>query len=177
MRLVGALTDGQSSQDALWSSEQPWEGKEVACARQKQAGSSHSLLVASKLTQSLKTVIPWACGPGPSKSSHSCCRETHTDDYREMAKGIKCSTENWKHKIYMSLLCIPYIWLKPSLGLSNKESACNAGDSGSIPGLGRSPGGRHGNPCQYCCLKNPMDKGAWWATVPRILESDVTVAT
>ena len=46
-----------------------------------------------------------------------------------------------------------------------KESACNAGDSGLIPGLGRSPGEGNGNPLQYCCLENPMDKGAWWATV------------
>ena len=43
-----------------------------------------------------------------------------------------------------------------------KESACNVGDMGSIPGLGRSPGGGHGNPLQYSCLENPMDRGAWW---------------
>ena len=47
----------------------------------------------------------------------------------------------------------------------------------SIPGSGQSSGGGHGNPLQYSCLKNPMDKGAWWATVPRIPESDMTVAT
>ena len=46
-----------------------------------------------------------------------------------------------------------------------KEPACHAGDSGSIPGLGRSPGGEHGNPLQDSCLENPMDGGAWWATV------------
>ena len=52
--------------------------------------------------------------------------------------------------------------------LSDKESACNAGDAGdpgSIPGSGRSPGGGHGNALQYFCLDNPMDKGAWQATV------------
>ena len=38
-------------------------------------------------------------------------------------------------------------------------------DPGSIPGMGRSPGGGHGNPLQYSCLENPMDRGAWWATV------------
>ena len=42
-----------------------------------------------------------------------------------------------------------------------KESACNAGDPGLIPGLGRSPGEGHGNPLQYSCLENPMDGGAW----------------
>ena len=42
-----------------------------------------------------------------------------------------------------------------------KESACNTGDLGSIPGLGRSPGEGNGNPLQYCCLENFMDRGAW----------------
>ena len=50
-------------------------------------------------------------------------------------------------------------------GSDGKESACNAGDLDSISGLGRSPGGGHGNPLQYSCLKNPMDREAWWATV------------
>ena len=47
----------------------------------------------------------------------------------------------------------------------SKESACNAGDLGSIPGSGKSPGEGNGNPLQYSCLENPMDRGAWWATV------------
>ena len=46
-----------------------------------------------------------------------------------------------------------------------KDSACNAGDLGSIPGLGRSPGEGNGYPLQYSCLENPMDRGAWQATV------------
>jgi len=45
-------------------------------------------------------------------------------------------------------------------GLDNKESACNAGDPGSITGCGKSHGGGNGNPLQYSCLKNPMDRGA-----------------
>ena len=49
--------------------------------------------------------------------------------------------------------------------LSGKESSCQAGDASSIPGLGRSPGEGDGNPLQYSCLENPMDRGAWWATV------------
>ena len=48
-----------------------------------------------------------------------------------------------------------------------KASACNAGDLGSIPGSGISPGEGNGNPFQYSCLENPMDGGAWWATVHR----------
>ena len=50
-------------------------------------------------------------------------------------------------------------------GSDSKESACDVGDLGLIPGLGRSPGGGHGNPLQYSCLENPMDREAWWATV------------
>ena len=46
-----------------------------------------------------------------------------------------------------------------------KESACSAGDPGLVPGLGRSPGEGNGNPLQYSCLENPMDRGAWQATV------------
>ena len=51
-------------------------------------------------------------------------------------------------------------------GSDGKESACNMGDLGSILGLGKSPGEENGNPLQYSCLRNPMDRGAWWATVP-----------
>ena len=46
-----------------------------------------------------------------------------------------------------------------------KIPSANAGDVVSIPVWGRSPGGGHGNPLQYSCLENPMDRGAWWATV------------
>ena len=52
-----------------------------------------------------------------------------------------------------------------------KQSACNAGDPGSIPGLGRSPAEGNDNPLQYSCLENPMDRGAWWATVHRVAKS------
>ena len=52
-----------------------------------------------------------------------------------------------------------------------KESACNVGDLGSIPGLGRSPGEGHGNPVQYSCLDNSMDRGAWQVTVHGVSES------
>ena len=63
--------------------------------------------------------------------------------------------------------------------LSGKESACNAGDAGdvdSIPGLGRSPGGGNGNPFQYSCLKNPMDRGAWWAIIQSVAKSETRLS-
>ena len=50
-------------------------------------------------------------------------------------------------------------------GSDGKESTCNEGNLGSIPGLGRSPGGGHGNPLQYSCLENAHDRGTWWAIV------------
>ena len=53
----------------------------------------------------------------------------------------------------------------PPWWLSGKESTCNAGDDGSIPGLERSPGEGSGNPLQYSCLGSPMDRGAWRAVV------------
>ena len=56
-------------------------------------------------------------------------------------------------------------------GSDGKESACNVGDQGSIPGSGRSPGEGHGNSLQYSCLKNLLDRGAWWATVHGISKS------
>ena len=49
-------------------------------------------------------------------------------------------------------------------GSDSKASAYNVGDPGSIPGLGRSPGEGTGNPLQYSCLENSIDRGAWWAT-------------
>ena len=61
-----------------------------------------------------------------------------------------------------------------------KNPPANAGDIrdvGPIPGLGRSPGEENGNPHQYSCIENPMDRGAWWATVHGVTESDKTEAT
>ena len=60
-------------------------------------------------------------------------------------------------------------------GSDGKASACNAGDLGSVPGLGRSPGGGVDNPLQYSCLENPTDRGTWWSTVYGVVEeSDMT---
>ena len=56
-------------------------------------------------------------------------------------------------------------------GSDGKESTCNAGDRGSIPGSGRSPAEGNGNPLQYSCLENPMDREAWWAPVHGVAKS------
>ena len=61
-------------------------------------------------------------------------------------------------------------------GSEVKASACNAGDLGSIPGSGRSPGEGNGNPLQYSCLENPMDGGAWWATVNGVAKSQTRLS-
>ena len=56
-------------------------------------------------------------------------------------------------------------------GSDGKESACNTGDTGSIPGLGRSPRKGNGYPLQYSCLENSVDREAWWATIYRVAKS------
>ena len=72
-------------------------------------------------------------------------------------------------KLFLKLIL--YIYMGFPGGSEVKASACNAGDLGSIPGLGRSPGEGNGNPLQYSCLENPMDGGAWWATIHRVAKS------
>ena len=57
-----------------------------------------------------------------------------------------------------------------------KNLPANAGDTGSIPGLARSPGKGHGNPLQYACLENPMNRGAWRATVHGVLKSQTQLS-
>ena len=55
--------------------------------------------------------------------------------------------------------------------LDGKDSACNAGNPGWIPGLGRFPGVGNGNPLQSSCLEYPMDRGAWWAKIHGVAQS------
>ena len=60
--------------------------------------------------------------------------------------------------------------------LAIKNPPAKAGDVrdvGSIPGSGRSPGGEHGNPLQFSCLENPLERGAWWVTVHRVTKSQM----
>ena len=77
--------------------------------------------------------------------------------------------------VYLSLLpeslCQPRLGLLLPGGSDGKESACNAGDLGSIPWSGRSPGEGNGNPFEYSCLGNPTDRGVWRATVHGVTKS------
>jgi len=61
-------------------------------------------------------------------------------------------------------------------GSDGKEAACNAGDLGLIPGSGKSPREGNGNPLQYSCLGNPMDRGAWWAAVHGVTKSQTPLS-
>ena len=66
----------------------------------------------------------------------------------------------------MTILAFTMYQEGPPWGLNDKESACQAGDEGLIPASGRSSGEGNGNPLQYSCLGNPMDRGAWWGYSP-----------
>ena len=92
-----------------------------------------------------------------------------------------CWISEWMDSLFLNVYLKPwYIKVTSTLhfpfqsfpgGSDGKESACNAWDLGLIPGLGRSPGEGHGNPLQYSCLENSMDRGAWQATVHRVAKS------
>ena len=88
--------------------------------------------------------------------------------YPEEETGPLLLTNTSRH---CSFWYIPVICWDFSSGTDSKESACNAEDPGSIPGLGRSPGEGNSNPLQYSCLENPMDRGAWQAIVLGIAKS------
>ena len=74
--------------------------------------------------------------------------------------------------IQLGSCTLSHTMYQTSLMAQTKESACNEGGLGSIPGLGRSPGDGNGNPLQYPCVENSMDRGAWRATVHGVAESD-----
>ena len=74
------------------------------------------------------------------------------------------------HTEYTQARTCPGVWDFPG-GLDCKESTCNAGDLGSIPGSGRLLGEGNGNPLQYSCLENSMDRGTWRDTVPGVTKN------
>ena len=101
-----------------------------------------------------------ASGPINSWQTEGETMETVTDFI--LGGSIITADYDCSHEIKRCLL---------SGGSEVKASACNTGDLGSIPGSGRSPGEGNGNPLQYSCLENPMDGGAWWATVHGVSKS------
>ena len=91
--------------------------------------------------------------------------------------GFEPDLQLWTSCICVHLVVVCFCWYLRSFpgGPDGTESACHAGDPGSIPGSGRSTGGRNGTPLQYSCLENPMDRGVWWATVHGVSkQSDMT---
>ena len=76
-----------------------------------------------------------------------------------------------RHLVFVSYLMLINLNFGFPGGSDGKESACNAGDQSSTPGLGRSPGEENGNLLQCSCLENSMDRRAWWATVHGVTKS------
>ena len=80
------------------------------------------------------------------------------------------------HHYISKFWCFRCIVLGFPSSSDSKASACNAGDLGLIPGSGRTHGGGHGNPLQYSSLENPMGRGAWWAIVHGVAESQTKLS-
>ena len=91
------------------------------------------------------------------------------------------TTHNTLHTSFAILICVYKIQVAKVVGLPGgsvvKNLPANAGDEGSIPGSGISSGGEHGNPLQYSCLENPMDRGAWQAVQRKRVGHDLTTKT
>ena len=92
-----------------------------------------------------------------------------------IGQPVICALLSHKIFLFTPSFALPYLlyWASQAAQVV-KNWPTNAGDirdTGSIPGLGRSPGEGHGNPCQYSCLENPIDRGAWWTTVHRVTKS------
>ena len=126
--------------------------------------------------------IKWLRALGSSQERMQYNPPTHTD--RHKSNFLSTSKEGFP--LHLCQVRHPVLWRKSEQVLQSmssfrlynylgfpggsvcKESACNAGDLGSIPELGRSPGEGNGNPLQYSCLENPMDRGTWQATVANV---------
>ena len=124
----------------------------------------------SCLENSMDREAWWATVHGVAKSWTRLKQLTHTSDF--------LVTRSFYLHFYWGL----GVLFGASHWLVVKNLPVSAGDvrdSGLIPGLGRSSGGGHGNPVQYSCLENPMDRGAWWVSVHGVghIESDTTEAT
>ena len=108
-------------------------------------------------------------GKGNSYPPQYSCLENFMDRgaWWAIAHGVTKS-QTWLND------CTELNW---TCGSDGRESLCNAGDLGLIPGSGRSPGWGHGNPLQYSCLENFMDRGAWQATAHGVTKSQMQLST
>ena len=96
--------------------------------------------------------------PMYSKSRERCSSEVTIASAYELNTRVRMIEGGTRFKILLLSICFPD-------SSNTKESACNAGDLGSIPGLGRSIGEGNGNPHQYSCQENSMERRVWWAIV------------
>ena len=90
-----------------------------------------------------------------------------------LAQGTHCSPSCF---CYWAIHIWGHSHCERTGGSDGKASACKAGDAGLIPGSGRSPAEGNGNPLQHSCLENPMDRGAWWATVHGVAKSQTRLS-
>ena len=88
--------------------------------------------------------------------------------------SFTCIKRLFSSSLLYAIRLVPSAYLGFPGGSDGKDSACKARDLGSIPGSGQSPGEGNGNPIQYSCLENPVDRGAWWATVHSVAELNTT---
>ena len=120
------------------------------------------------------TEFEQALGDGEGQGSLACCSPW---GYKELNTTEQLNNKKW-HNWISVFLCLTY-WATQVV-LTAKNLPANeedVRDVSLIPGSGKSPGGGYGNPLQYSCLENPMDRGAWWTTVHRVAkQSDITEA-
>ena len=110
-------------------------------------------------------------GQGESQKTKLCFQNTR---FMAEAAFLRCGEGGAFHESVLRELASPLGKRGFPGGSEGKESACNAGDPGSVPGLGRSLGEGNGNRLQYSCLENPMDRGAWQASPWGHEESETT---
>ena len=108
----------------------------------------------------------------PFRSHHSCFRKGSGD----ALGGCTISKQRAGEASASAVLALVVhsAHAVPGGAVGKESTTCNEGDArdmGLIPGLGRSPGRGHGNPLQYSCLENPMDRGSWWVTIHRVPKS------
>ena len=98
--------------------------------------------------------------------NHWTCKEVPRSFVINAAWDSLC-----EYATIISCFAVCGVWVGLPGGSDRKQSACNQGDTGSTPGSGRSPGEGKGYPLQYSCLENPVDRGAWQASVHRVAKS------